>query len=178
MPKPRRPPKPTPRTRAELLAREQDVWAELAATWRGLPEAALGQPGACGPGWSVKDVINHIAAWQEAALRVIPELLAGRRATLGHSTGRFNALQQAADRDHSLAASRRRLNRSRRALLALLERIPDEPLLDPKSRLHWWVKFTLWAHYGEHIWELTEFRRRSLAAADSNSRAPDAGRPG
>ena len=158
--KPRRPPRPRPKSRAELLAREKETWDELAATWCDLPEAAQLQPGACGPGWSVKDVVNHVAAWQEAALRIIPEYLAGRRATLGHGTDRFNELQQLADRDRSLAASRRRLNRSRRLLLALLPAVPDEQLLDPNGRIHWWVKYTTYAHYGQHIYELSAFARR------------------
>jgi hypothetical protein len=159
--KPRRPPRPRPKTRAELLAREQADWDELTATWRGLPASALTRPGACGPAWSVKDVMNHVAAWQEAALRIIPELLAGRRATLGAGTDRFNAQQQAADRGRSLAATRRRLAASRRALLALIEHIPDAPLLDPAGRVNWWVRYTTYSHYGEHIWELTEFARQA-----------------
>jgi uncharacterized protein (TIGR03083 family) len=158
--KPRRPPRPRPASRADLLARERADWDELIATWRGLPEAALRQPGACGPGWSVKDVMNHVAAWQEAALRIIPEYLAGRRATLGHGTDRFNALQHAADQKRSLAATRRRLSRARRALLHLIEQVPDDALLDPAGRITWWVRYTTYAHYGEHIWELGEFRRR------------------
>jgi uncharacterized protein (TIGR03083 family) len=157
--KPRRPPRPRPKTRAELLAREQEVWRELTATWRGLPDEALIRPGACGPGWSVKDVVNHVAAWMEAAQRIIPQLLAGRRATLGHGTTTFNTLQQAADRDRSLAVSRRRLNRARRELLALFDEVPDGPLLDPSGRVNWWVAFTTYSHYGEHIWELGEFAR-------------------
>jgi hypothetical protein len=164
MSKPRRPARPRPKTRTELLAREQADWDELAAAWRELPEAALIQPGACGPEWSVKDVMNHVAAWQEAALRILPELLAGRRATLGAGTNRFNAEQQAADRGRSLAATRRRLARSRRALLGLIEEIPDGPLLDPAGRVNWWVRYTTYSHYGEHIWELTEFARQATAA--------------
>ena len=94
MTKPRRPPKPRPQTRVGLIAREKEVWNELAETWCKLPPEALVEPGACGPEWSVKDVMNHIAAWQEAALRAVPELLKGRKATLGASTDKFNALQQ------------------------------------------------------------------------------------
>jgi hypothetical protein len=161
--KPRRPPRPRPKTRAELLAREQADWEEMTAAWRGLPAAELTGPGACGPGWSVKDVMNHVAAWQEAALRIIPELLAGRRATLGASTNRFNAEQQAADSARSLAATRRRLNSARRALLALMENIPYGALLDPAGRVNWWVRYTTYSHYGEHIWELTEFGRKARA---------------
>ena len=166
-PKPRRAPRPRPKTRAELLAREQADWSELTAAYRGLPEAALVAPGACGPGWSVKDVMNHVAAWQEAALRIIPEYLAGRRATLGASTNKFNAHQQAADRDRSLAASRRRLNQSRRALLKLLEAVPDDLLLDPAGRINWWMRYTSYSHYGEHIWELGEYAKRARGRAPS-----------
>ncbi len=157
---PRRSPRPRPKTRAELLAREAADWAELTGTWRGLPAAALTQPGAAGPTWSVKDVMNHVAAWQEAALRIIPEYLAGRRATLGRSTDRFNAEQRATDEGRSLAASRRRLNASRRALVALLAAIPDEALLDPAGRINWWVRYTMYSHYGEHNYNLSEFARR------------------
>jgi len=74
MPKPRHSPRPRPKTLAEFFAREKEVWGELAATWRGLPEEALTRPGACGPEWSVKDVMNHIAAWLQVTLRLILEI--------------------------------------------------------------------------------------------------------
>jgi len=160
--KPRRPSKPRPQTKADLLAREQETWDELAATWRRMPESALVRPGACGPEWSVKDVMNHVAAWMEAALRVIPELGRGRRATLGHGTNTFNALEQARSKVSSLAASRRRLNSARRELLALVKNLPTQQALDPNGRIGWWIKFSTYAHYGEHIYELTEFRKRRI----------------
>ena len=160
--KPRRPPRPRPKTRAELMAREKETWDELAATWCKLPDEALALPGACGPGWSVKDVMNHVAAWQEAALRIIPQLLAGQPATLGAGTDRFNAAQQAADQHRTALASKRRLNKARRDLLALLDQVPDQFLLDQSTRVNWWVRYTLHAHYSEHIWELEQFRKRTL----------------
>jgi len=158
--KPRRPPKPRPKTRAELLAREKEDWTELVSTWQGLPDEALTTPGACGPEWSIKDVMNHVAAWQEAALRIIPELLRGKRATLGHGTNTYNTLQRAADRDSSLAATKRRLSRTRHGVLALVQTIPEKTLIAPDSRVNWWVKYTTYAHYGEHIYELTQFREK------------------
>ena len=158
--KPRRPPKPRPKNRSELLARERDVWHELHATWRGLSSRVLAQPGASGNEWSVKDVMNHIAAWQEAALRVIPELMKGNRATLGSSVNKFNAIQRETDRARTVIASQRRLHRVRRQLLSLLAAVPDDALIDPTSRINWWVKYTTYSHYGEHIYELTQFRKR------------------
>jgi hypothetical protein len=159
-PKPRRHPRPRPKTRTELLAREHEVWNELAATWSRLPDDSLTRPGACGPGWSVKDVMNHIAAWQEAARRVIPHLLKGKRATLGHGTDTFNARQHEADKDAPLVTTKRRLNKARRDLLTLVARLPEKRLLDLNDRIGWWIKYATYGHYGEHIYELTEFRKR------------------
>ncbi|MCC7196467.1 MAG: maleylpyruvate isomerase N-terminal domain-containing protein [Gemmatimonadaceae bacterium] len=160
MAKPRRAPRPRPKSRAELTAREAEAWAELTAAWRGLPDVALQQPGACGPDWSVKDVMNHIAAWLEAAMRVIPELRRGRPATAGHSVDRFNALRHAEDQDRSLAATRRRLNVARRQVLALCDALPEKQILDYEGRIGWWIKYSTYGHYSEHLYELTEFRAR------------------
>jgi len=135
MPKPRHSPRPRPKTQAEFFAREKEVWGELAATWRGLPEEALTRPGACGPEWSVKDVMNHVAAWMEAALRVIPELGRGRRATLGHGTNTFNALEQYG-RDITAAARAGQLDpvigrddEIRRVIQVLSRRTKNNPVL-------------------------------------------------
>lgn len=158
--KPRRPPRPRPKSRAEFLAREKEVWDEMAAAWCRLPDEALSIPGACGPEWSVKDVMNHVAAWLEAAQQVIPQLMKGQRAAAGHSVDKFNALHHAEDKDRTLAASKRRLNRARRELLALIAKVPDRKLLDVDGRIGWWIKFSTYAHYGEHIYELSQFRRK------------------
>lgn len=152
--------RPRPRTRAELLAREADDWRTLTGYWRGLPDEAMQTPGAGGSDWSIKDLMNHIAAWLEAATRIIPELAAGRRATLGHGTDHFNALEYAASRDRSLAATRRRLSRARRDFLACLTPVPDEPLLDPQSRINWWVKYNSYNHYSQHFRPLAAFRAK------------------
>lgn len=136
------------------------MWDELAETWRKLPDKALLEIGACGPTWSAKDVMNHVAVWQEAALRVIPDLMRGRKATAGHGTDTFNAIHHAEDRDRPLAASKRRLNRARRALLALIAQVPEVRLLDLNDRIGWWVKYSTYGHYAEHIYALTEWRRK------------------
>lgn len=152
-------PPPTLASRAEFFAREKKTWAALHATWRGMPDEALLTPGACGPKWSVKDVMNHIAAWQEVGIKVINELQAGRWGRLGASTDRFNVRQYEADRHRSLAETRRRLNRSHRTLLALLEAVPEKVLLYEFGRqaIGWWAKYSSYGHYQEHIPALTAF---------------------
>jgi hypothetical protein len=160
MPKPRRPPRPRPKTRAEFTAREKEVWNELTATWRALPEKALLQPGACGPEWSVKDVMNHVAAWLEVTSRMISEWKRGRKATIGHGTDKFNAIQYAEAKGRSLAATRRRLHRARREALALIAALPEADALNLETRLGWWIKYNTYGHYSQHIYELTEFREK------------------
>jgi len=163
--KPRRP-KPT--TRAEFLALEQQAWKELTATWRSLPDGALVRPGACGSEWSVKDVMNHIAAWQEATLEALPVLLKGDKLPAGqYSIQRFNARHYAADQDRSLTASRRRLNRSRRKLLAFLVSVPETQLLDLKSRVGVWVKYATCGHYDEHLCDLQNYQGKVRTARTS-----------
>lgn len=153
------PRKPRPKTRAEFYAREEQVFEEMASAWRGLGPAMMLLPGACGPTWSIKDVINHTAAWQEAALRVIPELLAGRKAGAGHGTDRFNAIHYAEDKDRPLQESLDRLEKSRRELLALIASVPDHLLLDPDCRVGWWIKYNTYGHYSGHVFDLHAFRQ-------------------
>lgn len=152
-------PQPELQSHAEFFVVEQAVWRELSATWRGLSEEAFTCPGACGPGRSIKDVLNHLAAWQEIAVSRIEGLLTGRFAR-GVNTQAFNAQQFAQDQSRSLVASRHRLNRARRALLARLATVPEKQLLYPYGRqsIGWWAKSTTYGHYQEHLAALRAFR--------------------
>jgi hypothetical protein len=162
MAKIRYPPRPRPKTRAEFDARQQEVWKELTDTWRGLPEAALVKPGVVGAEWSIKDVMNHLAAWHEVTLRSLKELVQGRSAGAGHTVDKFNALHAAADKNRSLAASRRRLNRTRRDVLAFVATLPDDEVLNINGRIGSWVKNNTYGHYTSHIIDLRDYRSRQL----------------
>lgn len=156
----KRPRRSRPTTRAEFAALEQQAWGELKRTWHALPDEALVRSGACGP-WSIKDVMNHVAAWQEATLHVLPELLQGHKLPAGqYNIAKFNQRNFAADKDRTLVSSRRRLSRSRRQLLAFLTTLPESQMLDLKSRVGTWVKYATYGHYDEHLVGLQEFRDR------------------
>ena len=156
----KKPRRSRPATRTEFAALEDKSWGELKRTWHALPDEALVRPGACGP-WSIKDVMNHVAAWQEATLHVLPELLQGHKLPAGqYSIEKFNQRHYAEDKGRSLLASRRRLNRSRRQLLAFLATVPEAQMLDLKSRVGTWVKYATYGHYDEHLVGLQEYRGR------------------
>ena len=60
-------------------------------------------------------------------------------------------------RQRACAASRRRLNRSRRQLLTFLATVPEAQMLDLKSRAGTWVKYATYGHYDEHLAGLQEY---------------------
>ncbi|MBN1438220.1 MAG: maleylpyruvate isomerase N-terminal domain-containing protein [Anaerolineales bacterium] len=155
-------PKRDPTTASGFFLREEAAWQSLKGLWAGLPDRDLTRPGACGT-WSVKDVMNHIASWMAAAREVIPMRLAGRTPPKGeYAISTFNPLHYARYRRFPLAASKRRLQRNRRLLLALLASLPERRLLDSKSRIGSWAKYSTYAHYEEHLRPLTAFRHTRL----------------
>jgi hypothetical protein len=72
----------------------------------------------------------------------------------------------AADRDRPLAESRHRLMQARQTLLQLLRGVTDPQLLDEYGRqqVGWWAKWTTYAHYEQHLADLTRFRELMLDA--------------
>jgi hypothetical protein len=160
-----RPRLPAPTTLEAFWETEAAGWRELSTTWRGLPGAALTRPGACGDAWSIKDVWNHLAAWMDATRAALPALLARQPLPKGaYHIPAFNARHHAADRARSLAASRQRLSRARRACLAFVATLPAAAVLDVKARPGRWIKFATYGHYAEHLDRLRAFR--SLCTRD------------
>ena len=167
LPMPRRLPPNTLTSREAFFAREAAAWHALTATWADLSDETLLLPGACGTAWSIKDIINHLAAWQEAAMRVINDLLGGRWGRLGPTVETFNAEQYIADQSRPLQESRDRLAYTREALLALLATVSEAQLLNEYGRqqIGWWAKWSTYGHYEQHLADLTAFREQANGRA-------------
>jgi len=144
-----------------FLAHEKMVWSELSATWKGLPDSILLIAIEAG-GWCIKDVMNHTATWQEAAIRVVGDLLAGRFARLGPNPQNFNEINFELDRHKSLALTRKRLTQSRRDLLKLLATVPATKLNNEfgRQQIGWWAKWSTYGHYAQHLDALKAFRQK------------------
>lgn len=67
---------PTEADKQALVARLADARNELLTLVRSLPAERLGSPGALG-NWSVKDVIGHIASWEDRLLTLAQMMLNG-----------------------------------------------------------------------------------------------------
>lgn len=158
-------------SREEFFQREAAAWNALTQTWVDLPEAALLLPGACGI-WSVKDVLFHITVWLETARRMIEQLEKGKWAHLGMNTERFNAHHAALTQERPLAEAFQLLNLHRESLLQHLATLTEEQLLNEfgRQQIGWWAKWATYAHYEEHIPELTAHRKRVLHLPDGSDR--------
>jgi hypothetical protein len=160
MAKLKKPRRTKPANRKEFGALEETCWKELTGAWRGMSAKAMVKPGACGA-WSVKDVVNHIAAWQEATIKILPILVRkGKIPTAEFGLKTFNAKHYWEDRARPLTGSRDRLNKSRKKLLAVLKRVPEKQLIDLKSPVGQWSKYSTYEHYDEHLFNVRDFRER------------------
>ncbi len=124
-----------PQTRAGILARIHVARARLEAAIAGADEQALNAPGP--DGWSVKDHLAHLAAWQ----RFILARLQGRPAheVVGMDPAAFeaadeegiNAALQARSHRQPLAGVRAEFQQTHQALLEAIEQMPDAQLAAP-----------------------------------------------
>lgn len=123
-----------------------------------LPEHELLRPRTQGR-WSVKDVLAHIAAWEEEALRRFALIARGRGDRIlfydadPRAVERFNARAVAATRSVTLGGVLRRLTRVRHRLIERLRKLPAASLRDPAHRypVTAWLPEFAWTHERQHL---------------------------
>jgi hypothetical protein len=59
--------------RAEMLRVVSDSWNELQALLDSLPDAVLEKPNTIGT-WSGRDMVGHLAGWEEIGIRIVREM--------------------------------------------------------------------------------------------------------
>ncbi len=90
--------------REQLLERLDTAWVALGESYAGLSEAQMTTPGVAGE-WSVRDILAHVATWEEEALKYLPLIIEGGRPPRYASYGgldAFNARMTEAKRGLSL----------------------------------------------------------------------------
>jgi hypothetical protein len=158
----------SPASKTELLERmrvERAAWDALVAQ---VPERSATEP-LLPNGWSVKDLIAHVAAYEEWRAQRITEDLAGGQppaADAGSSDGEgtwdtdtINAMIYEQHKDDDLPTVQAFAARSFREMIAAFEAAPDEYLRKPT----WWtggpsvlemVPAQTYEHYAEHTDDL------------------------
>jgi uncharacterized protein (TIGR03083 family) len=118
--------------RADLIARFRADMARLLATVSRIPEQQRGQV-IC-DGWTVKEILAHIAAWDREVARGLDELLAGRcPGFVSYREDEFNAQTTQAGRGKSLADVLTEVQDAHEQLISRVERLTDDQWQQPSA---------------------------------------------
>ena len=147
--------------RARLLQTLDTAWSAFTASFDGLTDDQLLQPGVTG-NWTVKDVLAHVTTWEHEALTYLPLIAEGgtppRYANVG-GIDAFNARRTEQKRALSLSEVRQQLAGTHRQLVELIDRTPDE-LLASQTRFRRRLRVDTYAHYPEHTDMIRAWRER------------------
>jgi hypothetical protein len=125
-------------TRDEAVRTLQEGQDRVDALVEGLSEGQLTRPGTIGDGdWSAKDLIGHLATWEEAALRTLEEFQRGEMPWIETDDGPFaapdagrvdvfNARTVAEKQRRTLAEVAAQAGRTHRELVDAIEGLSDE----------------------------------------------------
>ncbi len=138
-----------------LLDRIDAGWSELMQALDDIPEDRLEEPGVAGT-WSIKNVMGHIAFWDEHAIAAIERTLAG----LPDDESDFQPLNEAdhaARAGRTLAEERSAMHQAHAAVTARLEEIAglDAAALDAA------IAPDTYDHYAEHVADIQRWRQRA-----------------
>jgi hypothetical protein len=122
-----------------------------------LPEEAIVRPRTQGD-WSIKDILAHIAAWEEEGAKRLALIRRGRAERVHFyddmsEADRFNTRVVAAAARLSPRAMLSRLERARRHLVQELRKLPPSALRDPSHRypVVGWLPEFAWTHEQGHL---------------------------
>ncbi|HSJ50280.1 MAG TPA: maleylpyruvate isomerase N-terminal domain-containing protein [Actinomycetota bacterium] len=139
--------------REDLLRREAEAWHRLAAALDGLTPRQLERPGLNGEGWSIKDLLWHVAVWCDDAAETLHAMAAGtwdgRDLAAEVGTDRVNREALERSREMGLEPVRAAWWRDRGRMLEAFGALED---VTPRAAE--WFDEAGPAHYEEHLEEL------------------------
>jgi hypothetical protein len=147
----------------QLLKRLDKAWRDFEASYAGLPDSELLEPGVTGA-WSVRDIIAHVTTWEEEALKHLPLVLRGERpprysVTYG-GIDAFNALTTEQKKSLSLPEVFRHQEDVHRRLIELIEGVPEDQL-GGDTRFRHRLRLDTYGHYPKHASAIRQWRNRS-----------------
>ncbi len=149
-------------TREQLMQRLDTAWMTFQASYAGLSDEQLLEPGVAGD-WSVKDILAHVTWWEEEALTHVPHIIAGGRpprysVTYG-GIDAFNALMAEQKRDLSLAEVLTQQDETHRRLIAFIQTVPEDQFTR-ETRVRRRLRLDTYSHYPIHTEAIREWRER------------------
>lgn len=149
-------------THERLLRKLDETWRDLLASYEGLTDADLLEPGVTGD-WSVRDIIAHVTVWEEEAMKHLPLILAGGRPPR-YSVARagidaFNAKMTAANRSLSLSEVLRGRDATHRRLIGIVSALPEDQIRH-ETRARRRIRYDTYGHYPIHAVAIRRWREK------------------
>jgi hypothetical protein len=148
--------------RSQLLKRLEGAWEALKASYAGLSEEELVEPGVTGD-WSVKDIIAHVTWWEEEALTHLPLILEGgsppRYSVTYGGIDAFNALMAKQRRQLSLSEALHQRDDTHRRLIDYIQSVPEDQIAR-ETRFRRRLRLDTYGHYPKHAEAIREWRER------------------
>jgi len=149
-------------TKTQILDLIQSERLNLEAALASVPPGKLTSP-IPELGWSVKDILAHLTAWEQLMLGWVQASLRGEtpeRPAPGESWDDLDGMNERlrqAHQDHPLAVVQADFQKSYQAVLQIVSQLSEADLLDPQ-RFEWregdplWhmVAANTWWHYKQH----------------------------
>src|SRR6184192_1740177 len=152
----------------QLLQRLEHAWETFQASYAGLSDAELMEPGVTGA-WSVRDIIAHVTWWEEEALAHLPLVLAGgtppRYSVTHGGIDAFNAKMTEQRKHWSLAQVLTQQDEVHRRLVALVQDAPDEQL-SGDARFRRRLRLDTYGHYPKHARAIRTWRASRALTGD------------
>ncbi len=158
--------------RTDLLTAIEAGRAELNELWSGVGENALTQRPGPQVDWSVKDLMAHLAYWEQTIADCIRQAMHGESPNWDVDVDAENARLLALTEGRSLAQVRQDFQTSLEAVRLLLDDLTEEDFSSPE-RFDWLHGNPAWMtladnsfqHYAEHLPDLRRWRE----SLDANS---------
>ena len=148
--------------RSQLLKRLKKAWGELEASYAGLSDSELMEPGVTGE-WSVKDIIAHVTSWEEEALTHLPVILAGGRppkySVRYGGIDAFNAQTMEQRRNLSFSSVLRQRDDTHRRLIDFIQSTPERQFIR-ETRFRRRLRLDTYGHYPKHAKAIRKWREQ------------------
>ena len=146
--------------REQLIARVDEAWQEFALACQELPPDTLLEPGVVGE-WSVKDLMGHVATWEEESLEALSLIAEGKRTPRYSRYGgidAFNDVRWQHFRTLAFEDVRSWFADSHARLLDYLAGVPER-LYAREGRFRRRLRQDTYGHYSEHTRQVAAWRR-------------------
>jgi hypothetical protein len=145
----------------QLLKRLETAWMALKASYIGLSDAQLLEPGVMGD-WSVKEILAHVTTWEEEALKCLPLIVNGEKPPRYVKYGgidAFNAQMAEQKRSLALAEVLSQLDETHRRLISYIQNLPEEQFRG-ETRFRHRLRLDTYSHYPLHARAIQQWRER------------------